>query len=145
MSTDKDAAMRINRIDHLVLTVASLQATCDFYSRALGMEVVTFGSAGRKALAFGAQKINLHEVGKEFEPHARVPAAGSGDFCLITATPLDEVVDHLRSCGVPVIEGPVARTGATGPLRSVYLRDPDGNLVEVSNYVGPGPGDAAPC
>ena len=125
--------MRIDRIDHFVLTVASIQATCDFYSRVLGMSVVTFGQ-GRKALVFGRQKINLHEVGKEFEPKARTPVAGSADFCLITETPIEEVVRHLESCGVPVAEGPVGRTGATGAIRSVYVRDPDQNLVELSNY-----------
>lgn len=125
--------MRIDRIDHFVLTVASIQATCDFYSRVLGMSVVTFGQ-GRKALVFGRQKINLHEVGKEFEPKAKTPVAGSADFCLITETPIEEVVRHLESCGVPVAEGPVGRTGATGAIRSVYVRDPDQNLVELSNY-----------
>jgi len=125
--------MRIDRIDHFVLTVASIQATCDFYSRVLGMSVVTFAQ-GRKALAFGCQKINLHEVGKEFEPKANVPTAGSADFCLITEMPIEEVVKHLEACGVSVAEGPVGRTGAIGTIRSVYFRDPDQNLVEVSNY-----------
>ena len=126
--------MRIDRIDHFVLTVANIQTTCDFYSRVLGMSVATFGQ-GRKALLFGRQKINLHEVGKEFEPKADVPTAGSADFCLITDTPIKEVIAHLEASGVPVIEGPVPRTGATGAIRSVYLRDPDQNLVEVSNYI----------
>lgn len=126
--------MQIDRIDHFVLTVASIDATCDFYARVLGMEVVTFGQ-GRKALAFGRQKFNLHQAGKEFEPKAEVPTAGSADFCLITRTPLDEVVAHLDACGVPVLEGPVMRTGATGAIRSVYIRDPDRNLVEISNYI----------
>jgi len=125
--------MRIDRIDHFVLTVASIQTTCDFYSRVLGMSVVTFGQ-GRKALLFGRQKINLHEVGKEFEPKANVPTAGSADFCLITDTPINEVIAHLEASGVPVAEGPVVRTGATGAISSVYLRDPDQDLVEVSNY-----------
>ena len=127
--------MRIDGIDHFVLTVASIEVTCEFYCRVLGMSVVTFGP-GRKALVFGAQKINLHEVGKEFEPKARLPTAGSADFCLITDTPIEEVIEHLEACGVPVAEGPVARTGARGPIRSVYLRDPDQNLVELSNYAG---------
>jgi len=125
--------MRIDRIDHFVLTVTDVRATCDFYSRVLGMSVVTFGQ-GRKALLFGAQKINLHEVGKEFEPKANVPTAGSADFCLITDTPINEVITHLEASGVPLTEGPVARTGATGAIRSVYVRDPDQNLIEVSNY-----------
>ncbi len=125
----------ISRIDHFVLTVASIEATCAFYSRVLGMIVVTF-AGGRKALAFGDQKINLHEVGHEFEPKARRPTSGSGDFCLITESPLDTVVAHLTAQGVAIEEGPVDRTGAVGPIRSVYFRDPDGNLVEVSNYGG---------
>ena len=126
--------MRVDRIDHFVLTVADIQTTCDFYSRVLGMTVITFGQ-GRKALLFGRQKINLHEVGKEFEPKANVPTAGSADFCLITDTPINEVITQLEALGVPVAEGPVARTGAMGAIWSVYLRDPDQNLVEVSNYV----------
>ena len=124
--------MKIDRIDHFVLTVRDPEATCAFYSRALGMHPVTF-AGGRKALAFGNQKINLHQAGREFEPKAERPVPGSADFCLITSVPLAEVMAHLESCGVAIIEGPVARTGATGPLRSVYFRDPDLNLVEVSN------------
>jgi catechol 2,3-dioxygenase-like lactoylglutathione lyase family enzyme len=125
--------MKIDAIDHLVLTVRDLDATCGFYSRALGMEVVTFGG-GRRALAFGRQKINLHQAGREFEPKADRPTPGSGDLCLVTPVPLAEVIAHLEACGVEIIEGPVARTGAMGPIRSVYFRDPDRNLVEVSNY-----------
>ncbi len=129
--------MDIDGIDHLVLTVRDLRATCDFYSRVLGMRVVTFGG-DRKALQFGRQKINLHEHGKEFEPKALAPTPGSGDLCFITQTPLPQVVGHLRSCGVQIIEGPVRRTGAVGPIESIYVRDPDGNLIEVSNYLGRG-------
>jgi catechol 2,3-dioxygenase-like lactoylglutathione lyase family enzyme len=125
--------MRIERIDHFVLTVRDIEATCAFYARVLGMEVVTFGG-GRTALRFGEQKINLHEAGKEFEPKALRPTPGSGDFCLITQVPLAEVVAHVRACGVAIVEGPVRKTGALGPMESVYLRDPDGNLVEVSRY-----------
>ncbi|ADG69860.1 Glyoxalase/bleomycin resistance protein/dioxygenase [Planctopirus limnophila DSM 3776] len=125
--------MHIDKLDHLVLTVANISTTCDFYSRVLGMSVVTFGS-GRKALCFGDQKINLHETGQELEPRAALPTPGSGDICLITSVPLNEVIDHLIACNVPIIEGPVARTGATGPIMSVYLRDPDSNLIEVSTY-----------
>ena len=125
--------MKVDRIDHFVLTVRDIARACDFYSRVLGMEVVTFGG-GRKALKFGDQKINLHEVGKEPDPKARTPAPGSGDFCLITSVPLAEVVRHLRSSGVEPLEGPVTRTGALGPIESVYFRDPDGNLIEISNY-----------
>lgn len=124
--------MKIDRIDHLVLTVRDIAAACDFYSRVLGMRVVTFGG-NRKALQFGQQKINLHEHGKEFEPKALVPTPGSGDLCFITEVPLPQIVQHLRSCGVQVMEGPVRRTGSVGPLESVYIRDPDGNLIEISN------------
>lgn len=125
--------MKIDRIDHFVLTVSDLDATCEFYSRVLGMEVVTF-AGGRRGLAFGIQKINLHLAGREFEPKAQRATPGSGDFCLITTVPLADVIAHLASCGVEIIEGPVDKTGATGALRSVYFRDPDLNLVEVSNY-----------
>jgi len=117
-----------------VLTVASIDATCDFYARVLGMRVSRFGE-GRTALAFGRQKINLHEIGKEFVPRAARATAGSGDLCLVSAAPLDDVIEHLNECRVTVIEGPVAKTGATGPIRSVYFRDPDGNLIEVSEYI----------
>ncbi len=126
--------IRIDRLDHLVLTVASIDATCEFYSRVLGMRVTRFGE-GRTALGFGTQKINLHELGKEFEPRAARATAGSGDLCLISAVSLDNVIRQLDECGVKIIEGPVAKTGATGPIRSVYFRDPDGNLIEVSEYV----------
>ena len=125
--------MRIDRIDHLVLTVRSIESSCAFYSRVLGMTVVTFGT-GRKALSFGTQKINLHQAGLEYEPKARYPTPGSADICLISAMPLSEVITHLRKCKVPILEGPVNRTGATGPILSVYFRDPDHNLVEVSTY-----------
>jgi catechol 2,3-dioxygenase-like lactoylglutathione lyase family enzyme len=125
--------IRIDRLDHFVLTVASIEATCDFYSRVLGMEVRAFGD-GRKALHFGHSKINLHQAGKEFEPKADKPVPGSADICLIARTPLDEVIAHLRECGVVILEGPADRTGATGTIHSVYFRDPDANLVEVSNY-----------
>ena len=125
--------MKVDRIDHLVLTVRSIETTCEFYSRVLGMRIVTFG-AERKALAFGVQKINLHQSGREFEPKAGNPTPGSADICLISANPLDEVIAHLISCEVPILEGPVTRTGATGPIQSVYFRDPDQNLIEVSSY-----------
>lgn len=124
--------MKIDRLDHLVLTVKSIETTADFYSKALGMEVVTFG-AGRKALTFGIQKINLHEQGKEFEPKANKPTPGSADLCFLTSLPLDHVIAHLTTVGVSIVEGPVQRTGATGPIMSVYFRDPDMNLIEVSN------------
>ena len=124
--------MRVNSMDHFVLTVRDVEATCDFYSRVLGMEVEEFND--RRALKFGRQKINLHQAGNEFEPKATEPTPGSGDFCLITDVPLERVVEHLASCDVELVEGPVTRTGAVGRIESVYFRDPDGNLVEVSNY-----------
>ncbi len=124
--------MRIDQLDHLVLTVRDLDATLAFYTRVLGMEAVTF-AGGRRALAFGAQKINLHVQGKEFEPKADHPTPGSADLCFLTHVPLEEVQRHLTACGVPVIEGPVQRTGAQGPILSVYVRDPDQNLIEVAN------------
>lgn len=126
--------LRIDRIDHVVMTVRGIDETCAFYTRVLGMQVVTFAD-DRKALAFGRQKINLHVAGREFEPKAAKPAPGAIDLCLITTTPLAEVIAHLTACGVRIIEGPVPKTGATGPIRSVYFRDPDLNLIEVSNYV----------
>jgi len=126
--------MRIDRIDHLVLTVADPDATIDFYTRVLGMRVATFGD-GRKALHFGTSKINIHQAGREFEPKAARPAPGTADLCFVTEQPLPEVVAELRAAGVPIEEGPVDRTGATGPITSVYLRDPDGNLLELSNYL----------
>lgn len=125
--------MKIKSLDHLVLTVADIDASCAFYQRVLGMQVVSFG-AGRKALAFGTQKINLHQHGHEFEPKAERPTPGSADLCFVAATPLAEVMAHLRKCGVDVLEGPIPRTGARGPIMSVYFRDPDRNLIEVSNY-----------
>ncbi|TAU79007.1 VOC family protein [Rhizobium ruizarguesonis] len=126
--------IRIDRLDHLVLTVADIATTCDFYSRILGMSVETFAE-GRKALKFGRHKINLHQVGHEFEPKARHPLPGSGDLCFIAETPLADVIADLQAAGVAIEEGPVERTGAAGRLRSVYFRDPDGNLLEVSNLV----------
>jgi catechol 2,3-dioxygenase-like lactoylglutathione lyase family enzyme len=125
--------MDLDRFDHLVLTVRDIDATCAFYTHVLGMRVVTFG-AGRKALSFANQKINLHEAGHEFEPKALYPTPGSADLCFITRTPIEQVIEHLHACNVPIIEGPVPRTGATGPIISAYFRDPDGNLLEVSNY-----------
>jgi len=125
--------MRIDRLDHLVLTVADIDATTDFYTRVLGMKAVTFG-AGRTALAFGQSKINLHQAGHEFEPKAHRPTPGSADLCLITTDSLDRVIEELVRHDVPIEEGPVDRTGATGPILSVYFRDPDRNLIEVSTY-----------
>ncbi|EPQ08829.1 Glyoxalase domain-containing protein 5 [Myotis brandtii] len=178
----------IHRLDHIVMTVKSIKDTTMFYSKILGMEIITFkgdrkalcfgdqkfnlhevgkefepkaahsvpGSldiclitevplnemvqhlkGDRKALCFGDQKFNLHEVGKEFEPKAAHSVPGSLDICLITEVPLNEMVQHLKACDVPIEEGPVPRTGAKGPIMSIYFRDPDGNLIEVSNYISP--------
>lgn len=125
--------MQIDRLDHLVLTVADIERSCEFYARVLGFDIVSF-KGGRKALAFGRQKINLHQLGREFEPKALRPTAGSGDLCFISSTPLAQVIAELQAQGVVIEEGPVERTGATGPIVSVYLRDPDRNLIEISNY-----------
>jgi catechol 2,3-dioxygenase-like lactoylglutathione lyase family enzyme len=122
----------VDRFDHLVLTVASIEATCGFYSNILGMKVVRF--EGRTALMFGRQKINLHERGHEITPHAEKPTPGSADLCLILETPLAEVKEVLHAAGIAIEVGPVDRTGATGKIRSLYVRDPDGNLVELSQY-----------
>jgi catechol 2,3-dioxygenase-like lactoylglutathione lyase family enzyme len=126
--------MKIAQLDHLVLTVRDIGETCQFYSTVLGMEVVTFG-LGRRALSFGNQKLNLHEAGREHPPHAESPTPGSADLCFISAVPLSAVIEHLRACAVPIIDGPVERTGATGQIRSLYLRDPDKNLIEISEYL----------
>jgi catechol 2,3-dioxygenase-like lactoylglutathione lyase family enzyme len=120
-------------LDHLVLTVTDIDASIDFYTRVLGMQKVEFGDQ-RVALAFGSSKINLHEVQRTFEPKAARPTPGSADLCLISATPLAEVMAGLAALGVPIEEGPVPRTGARGPIMSCYLRDPDGNLIEISTY-----------
>ena len=125
--------MQIDRLDHLVLTVRDIEAACDFYGRVLGMQVITF-EEGRKALQFGEQKINLHQQGQEFEPKAAHPTPGSADLCFITSVPLEQVIAHLQSNQIALVEGPVERTGARGPMLSVYFRDPDNNLLEVSNY-----------
>lgn len=126
--------IHIDRLDHLVLTVADISTTVEFYTRVLGMSKITFG-AGRTAVQFGNQKINLHQLGNEFEPKAERPTTGSADLCFITHTPLSEVVTYLEAQGVPIIEGVVRRTGAIGDIESVYLRDPDNNLIEISNYI----------
>ena len=122
--------MQIRAVDHVVITVTDVEATVAFYER-LGMRRETFG-ADRTALRFGSQKLNLHRAGAEVEPHARYPTPGSTDLCLLVHGRLEQVLDELATAGVPVELGPVERTGATGPIRSLYLRDPDGNLVELS-------------
>lgn len=126
--------MRIDSMDHLVLTVADIDATCTFYERVLGMAIASFGE-GRKALAFRQQKINLHQAGREFEPKALHPTPESADLCFITSMPLADVMAHLRANEVMIIKGPVERTGATDILLSLYFRDPDGNLIEVANSI----------
>ena len=126
--------MNIVSLDHLVLTVASIQHSCDFYKRVLGFGVTSFGN-NRKALTFGSQKINLHEVGKEFEPKAQKPTSGSADLCFISEEPLNNIVTHLESLDIPIEEGPVICTGAVSSILSVYIRDPDGNLIEISNKI----------
>ncbi|MEZ8878146.1 VOC family protein [Vibrio lentus] len=125
--------MDISHLDHLVLTVKDIEITVDFYQRVLGMKPIQFGEE-RWALSFGNQKINLHQLGNEFEPKAKRVQAGSADLCFVTNTPIVEVVEHTQAQGVVIEEGPVPRTGAKGKIVSVYIRDPDGNLIEISNY-----------
>lgn len=121
----------IDHLDHLVLTTTDLHACKDFYVRVMGMQPETFG-AGRLAFRFGNQKINIHERGREFEPKAHLPVPGALDLCFIASMGLEQVIAHLQAQQWPIIEGPVQRTGATGPIRSVYVRDPDLNLIEIS-------------
>jgi catechol 2,3-dioxygenase-like lactoylglutathione lyase family enzyme len=125
--------MKVNNIDHLVLTVKDIKSSCAFYTRVLGMKEVTF-EGERKAVIFGDQKLNFHQQGEEFGPKALRPTPGAIDLCFVTSDPLPEVISHLRACGVEIIAGPVERTGALGPITSVYFRDPDQNLIEVSIY-----------
>lgn len=124
----------VDHIDHVVLTVADIQRTVDFYTRVLGMEEETFGG-GRRALRFGNQKMNLHQWGEEFEPKADRPTPGSVDICLISNMPIGEVARWVKENGVEIVEGPVERRGAMGKIMSVYFRDPDRNLIEVANYL----------
>jgi len=128
--------MHLISLDHLVLTVSSLEATCAWYEKVLGMRTITF-AGGRKALRFGNQKINLHERGREYEPRADIATVGSGDLCFLTDVPMDSIVAHLNDCEVDIIEGPDQRSGAVSAIMSVYIRDPDGNLIEVSNSIDP--------
>lgn len=124
----------IDHLDHLVLTTIDLSACKDFYTRVMGMRLETFGN-GRVAFRFGSQKINVHERGHEFEPKAHLPVPGALDLCFIASISLEAVIAHLKAETWPIIEGPVLRTGATGPIRSVYVRDPDLNLIEISQQV----------
>ena len=126
-------AFALEHLDHLVLTVANIDATVDFYTEVLSMDVVSFD--GRKALTFGIQRINLHQRGHEFSPKAAHPTPGSADLCFITTAPLEEVIEYLTNQKIHVEEGPVERNGSIGKLRSIYLRDPDRNLIEISNIV----------
>ncbi|QDL92629.1 VOC family protein [Paroceanicella profunda] len=127
--------IRLDSLDHLVLTVADIPRSIAFYTEVLGMREERFG-AGRSALRFGDQKINLHQAGREFEPKAARPGPGTADLCFLTSVPVAGVIAALQRHGVAVEEGPVARTGARGPILSVYLRDPDGNLIEIANPAG---------
>ena len=126
----------IDRVDHIVLTTRDQDACIRFYTEVLGMKLEKFRTPTeeRLALTFGAQKINLHEWGREFTPRAHVAVPGSLDLCFIASTSLDEVIQRLKKNSIPILQGPVAKTGAKGPIRSVYVRDPDLNLVEISVY-----------
>ena len=126
--------MKVNKIDHLVLTTSDIEQTINFYTTILGMELITTEDE-RKALRFGKQKINLHKAGQKISPHARHPMPGSTDLCFITETSIEQVVEHLNSCGIIILEGPAKRIGATGALLSIYIQDPDGNLIEISNHL----------
>lgn len=125
----------IDHLDHLVLTTSDADACTHFYTRVLGMRLETFGN-GRLAFCFGNQKINLHVRGREFEPKAHLPVPGALDLCFIASQPLEAVIAHLQSLQWPIVEGPVMRTGATGPIRSIYVRDPDLNLIEIAEPAG---------
>ncbi len=133
-STAICSLINISKLDHLVLTVTDIEATCDFYSHTLGMRVISFGE-GRKALKFGKQKFNLHQSGNEFEPRADKPTVGAIDLCLISDTPIDEIISQLKRQQIRIEAGPIERTGATGTLLSVYIRDPDKNLIEIANQI----------
>ena len=125
--------MRVEALDHLVLTVADVEASAAFYGRVLGMQRVVFGS-GRIALQFGSQKINLHPAATPLAPHAARPTAGSADLCFVSTEPLAGWIAHLAATGVGLEQGPVPRTGARGPMQSIYFRDPDANLIEIAWY-----------
>jgi len=125
--------LNLQRLDHLVLTVADIEATCQFYTRVLGCQIIRFGE-GRLALRIGdSQKINLHSTANPLLPAARLPQPGTADLCFLTAEPMAEVIAHFQHLGIDIEEGPVQRTGTQGPILSVYIRDPDGNLIEIAN------------
>lgn len=124
----------INHLDHLVLTTTNQNACIDFYTHVLKMKLITFGEQ-RYALQFGEQKINIHQYGKEFEPKAHLPVPGSLDLCFISNTPINQIMTFIQQQGVEIIEGPVKRTGAMGEILSIYIRDPDLNLIEIANYI----------
>jgi catechol 2,3-dioxygenase-like lactoylglutathione lyase family enzyme len=134
--TPDSGAVEVTSLDHLVLTVADVERTVEFYRKVLGMTPITFGG-GRRALSFGTSKINLHQRGAELAPHAASPTRGSADLCFVTTTPPAKTLNRLAACDVPVELGPVPRTGALGPIVSVYFRDPDGNLIELGYYPAP--------
>ena len=127
-------AMKVKKIDHLVLTVVDIEQTINFYTTILGLELISIED-GRMALKFGTQKINLHKAGQEISPHAKHPLPGSTDLCFITETSIQQVIEHLNSCGITILEGPAKKIGATGPLLSIYIQNPDGNLIEISNHL----------
>ncbi len=126
--------MKIIGIDHLVITVKDIDETVAFYTRILGMTAITFAE-GRKGLVFGAQKINLHKAGEEIMPHSQNPVPGSTDICFITETPMPQVISHLASCSIEILAGPLQKSGAAGPLLSIYIKDPDSNLIEIANQI----------
>ncbi len=126
--------MMPSSLDHVVVNVSDVDLACDFYERVLGAEIVEFG-AGRRAIQIGNQKLNLHDAESRADPVARHPAVGGADLCILTDTPIDDVVRHLGALAVEIVAGPVERTGATGPILSVYIRDPDGSLIEIANQI----------
>ena len=126
--------MKIRKLDHFVLTVRDIERTVSFYTSVMGMKKEVSGQ-GRVALKYGNQKINLHELGNEFEPKAAKPTPGAADLCFVTNTPLNDAISHVKSFGIDILEGPVKRTGAKGSILSFYFRDPDHNLLEVANEV----------
>jgi catechol 2,3-dioxygenase-like lactoylglutathione lyase family enzyme len=126
--------MHVTGIDHLVLYATDVERTCEFYAETLGVATVETFAGGRVALSFGTTKLNLHPAGDEYDPHAADPVPGSADFCLVVNEPIPRVVDRIEDAGVAVVEGPSTRTGARGEMESVYVRDPDGNLVEFAHY-----------